>query len=92
MSRLHELPPHWSDGITAEHFNKMYPVGILVHYHSVVNRPEVTLTAKTRTKAWELLDHEKTVVVAIEGRAGGMWIRALDIEGQEPQEPVESKQ
>lgn len=87
MSRLHEIPPHWSDGVTAEHYNKMYPVGIMVQYHSVVTRPEVTLTAKTRAKAWELKDDEKTVMVSVEGKAGGLWIRALSIEGQEPQHP-----
>lgn len=87
MSRLHEIPPHWSDGVTAEHYNKMYPVGIMVQYHSVVTRPEVTLTAKTRTKAWELKDDEKTVMVSVEGKAGGLCIRALSIEGQEPQHP-----
>lgn len=84
MNHRDELPAHWSDGITAEQFNKMYPVGIEVEYHSVVTRPEVTLTAKTRTKAWELLDDDKTVMVSIEGKGGGVWIRALDIDGQEP--------
>ncbi|MBK6942054.1 MAG: hypothetical protein IPH13_17890 [Planctomycetes bacterium] len=52
-------------------FNKRIPVGTPVRYYPVADRSEFIET-KTRSDAWALGDG--SVVVKIEGRAGGVHI------------------
>jgi hypothetical protein len=60
--------------ITAEDFNKKFPVGTAVRYHPIIDH-EGYVESKTRSKAWELGHGEP--VVMIEGKAGGVSLDAI---------------
>jgi len=62
--------------MNSEKFNIMYPIGTAVRYHSVIDLPEF-VQSKTRSEAWELGCGE--TVVKIDGIAGGVSIRAIEI-------------
>lgn len=60
--------------MTAEQFNKLYPIGTAVNYHPVIGRENHTPT-KTRSSAWTLPSGQH--VVMVEGRAGGVALEAI---------------
>lgn len=62
--------------MTANDFNVLYPVGTTVKYHPIIGGAEFIET-KTRSEAWHLGHGE--AVVKIEGRAGGVSLRALEL-------------
>jgi hypothetical protein len=60
--------------MTAEEFNKLYPIGTTVHYHPMIGR-ENHIVTKTRSSAWSLPSGQE--VVMVEGRAGGVALEAI---------------
>lgn len=62
--------------ITAEEFNRRYPVGTEVRYYETI-WDENTLSSKTRSEAWTLGHGEP--VVLIEGKTGGVSLGHLEI-------------
>lgn len=75
-------------GMTAIQFNKLFPIGTPVRFYPVIGGPKFIET-KTRMAAWSLnhgspenIGHG-TPVVAVEGRAGGMLLDAIETIDQE---------
>lgn len=64
--------------ITADQFNATFPVGTPCRYFPVMGEIE-HIDTKTRTPAWTL-GHGRTVV-SVEGKAGGVDITHLVMEG-----------
>ena len=62
--------------MTAEEFNAKYPIGSLCHYFPIKGEPSHQVT-KTRSEAWALGHGD--VVVAVEGRTGGVLIDHLEM-------------
>jgi hypothetical protein len=62
--------------MTAEKFNAKHPVGTPCRYFPIKGEPDFVET-KTRSEAWEL--GHGAVVVAVEGRTGGVLIDHLEM-------------
>jgi hypothetical protein len=62
--------------ISAEEFNRLFPVGTRVRFYPVAGRPEYEQTV-TRSEAWEL-GHGQPVV-KVQGRAGGVGLAWLEL-------------
>jgi hypothetical protein len=60
--------------LTAEQFNKLYPIGVVVDYHAIIDEPECVRT-RTRSYAWRMASGHD--VVMVEGKAGCVHIEAL---------------
>lgn len=65
--------------ITADQWNRAHPVGTPVRYFPVLpQRPGIEpLDTKTRSEAWTLCSGH--VVVAVEGRSGGVAVDHLEV-------------
>lgn len=57
---------------TAEEFNQRVAIGTRVRFWPISSRRENFIDSKTRSEAWELGSGD--VVVAIEGKSGGVSI------------------
>ena len=64
--------------MTAAEFNKLCPAGTDISYFPVLGSFQHVRT-KTRSKAWPLASGE--VIVAIEGKAGGVSIAHITVDG-----------
>ena len=76
---------HFMKHLTAEAFNKKFPIGSRFKYFNVVGIPD-GVEVTTRTPAWALGSGH--VVVSLTGRAGGFHITHLQYLG-EPQKEVQ---
>jgi len=72
--------------MTADDWNNAYPVGTKVRYYPVSDEPHHEET-RTRSKAWTLGSGH--VVVAVEGRPGGVSIQHLLVGWRPKQEAAE---
>lgn len=62
--------------MTAEQFNRRWTIGQRVWYHPVIGQPE-RVASRTRGEAWTLGSGDP--VVLLEGHAGGISLRAVEI-------------
>lgn len=69
-------------GLSAEEFNRRFPVGTAVIYRPIIGGSEQHRT-RTRSTAWTL--GNGAAVVAVEGFIGGMALEAIEVvEGKHP--------
>jgi len=68
--------------LTAEQFNRTYPVGTVVRYWPGIKYGGSGAVARTRTPAWLV---GATPCVSVEGYPGGIALTHVDIEPVEPE-------